>query len=457
MLTRNVVSAIKFIAVLSVPLVFAARAEASTWYVATTGNNANACTSSGSPCQTLAGVMSKNILPGDVVEVANGSYAGVTWTKSGNASAGPITVRGYSTSCPATAISDINSRGERPNPGVTLTSRVDFASGVSYVTFTCFKGTGGALNFNADQNVNNITVSDMNLTGANGGTAFTFGDLGVITSQAAMPHHITITRSYATLFGMCMEFLANNVTVTDNECNRMSASTGDDDHVYPYGDTHLYRNNYFHGNVYTDQPGAHSDCFQVFNLGQSNETFRYARNITIDRNTCMNFDEMIITSNNTSDSSLMQNWTVTNNVFAYSRLNGGGVGGGGFGSTLNVRFYHNTTWNAAFGCGRSDSTVTATVTATNNILDGTFSQGTRCTLTQSSNSTTSTAAVVSTANGDFHLQAGSPAINSGVTGLGVTNDRDGNPRDGSPDRGAYERVTAGVPSAPSNLRIVPSS
>jgi hypothetical protein len=44
---------------------------------------------------------------------------------------------------------------------------------------------------------------------------------------------------------------------------------------------------------------------------------------------------------------------------------------------------------------------------------------------------------VDAANGDFHLQAGSPAINNGVN-VGLVIDRDGNPIIGIPDIGAYE-------------------
>jgi hypothetical protein len=45
---------------------------------------------------------------------------------------------------------------------------------------------------------------------------------------------------------------------------------------------------------------------------------------------------------------------------------------------------------------------------------------------------------------DLHLQAGSPAINAGTTGTGVTVDFDGQPRDAMPDMGADEFV-AGMP------------
>lgn len=41
---------------------------------------------------------------------------------------------------------------------------------------------------------------------------------------------------------------------------------------------------------------------------------------------------------------------------------------------------------------------------------------------------------------DFQLEANSPAINAGLSGIGITTDLLNNPRDGQPDIGAYERL-----------------
>ena len=405
---------------------------AAQWFVATTGNDANLCTTSASPCLTMSGVHGKTIQAGDIVEFAAGTYAGMTWTKSGT-SGSSITVRGSSGTCPTTVNSDAFSRGFRPDPAVTLTGGV--VVNASDVTFSCFKMTDGQGFDVPDNSRRRLAFYDNYLDGTSAGDGFLISN-NQATLASQLPDTVTISRNFVTEYSTCIHAIANNLTVTDNECLRMTG--GETDHVHPYGDTHLYRNNYFHGNVHTDAPGAHADCFQVFNLGGANEALRYSRNITIDRNTCMHFNEMIITSNSTANATLMDNWTVTNNIFAYPRLSGGGVGGGGFGQTTDVLFYHNTSFQASWGCGRGEALTQATVTVKNNILDGTFGAQADCTLTISFNTQASGAQFVSTVTPDFHLQATSPAINAGTTGLGVTTDRDDVTRDAQPDQGAYE-------------------
>ncbi len=70
---------------------------------------------------------------------------------------------------------------------------------------------------------------------------------------------------------------------------------------------------------------------------------------------------------------------------------------------------------------------------------------------------------VDPANGNFHLQAGSPAINAGLN-VGLTSDREGNAIVGLPDIGAYEYATISppppdtsskTPSPPSAITISP--
>lgn len=56
------------------------------WYVATTGNNAAACTTAAAPCATIGGVLAKGgFASGDTINVASGTYTGLTtFTKGAN-------------------------------------------------------------------------------------------------------------------------------------------------------------------------------------------------------------------------------------------------------------------------------------------------------------------------------------------------------------------------------------
>lgn len=432
-------------ATVSLPAVFAQTSAQTTWYVATTGNNSNACTSAGAPCSTLAGVQAKAIQPGDIIQVAAGTYAGVTITKSGTAGK-KISWRGYNGSCPTVVNGDPNSRGVRPAPSVTLTSGIAVAA--SYVSVECFKVTSGGLTTSGSGR-SNIDFLDNALVCA------TPGCRGFIVGEGAS--FVTMSRNYLNGTGPEQGTLidgATNVTFSYNESERMRGNPGDNDHMRIWGDDLLIEGNYFHGNVYTDNPNGHSDGIQTFCLSGSCSVKR----VTITRNVFFHADQHIIQSNTSSarDVNAMRDWTVTNNVFAFPRLNGSAIGGGGFGGAQNVLFYHNTLYQTSFNCGNDP--VGSTVISRNNIFyQNSFTPQSGCVLTQSNNIQGSTnPQFVNLAGGDLHLQAGSPAI-GGSYMVGITVDRDGRARDAQPDRGAYEQgslTTTALPAAPLNVRIV---
>jgi hypothetical protein len=81
--------------------------------------------------------------------------------------------------------------------------------------------------------------------------------------------------------------------------------------------------------------------------------------------------------------------------------------------------------------------------------------------TSAGNLAFTSALFVDAAEGDYHLVAGSPAIDAGLNiGATVPVDRDGNPRPVGtlPDAGAYEfgGVGASLPTAPTNVRMISS-
>jgi hypothetical protein len=78
--------------------------------------------------------------------------------------------------------------------------------------------------------------------------------------------------------------------------------------------------------------------------------------------------------------------------------------------------------------------------------------------TSSGNLAFTSAHFVNAAEGDYHLVAGSSAIDAGrdLTNI-VDVDRDGNSRGTMPDLGAYEfGLISSLPTAPQNVRIVSS-
>ena len=126
------------------------------------------------------------------------------------------------------------------------------------------------------------------------------------------------------------------------------------------------------------------------------------------------------------------------------------------GGSRNNKIYNNTVWNTVFGIwGQGDSNVLVY----NNISDVDIGVGTD----KQNNLVTSDPRFVNASGGDFHLQAGSPAIDAGRQIPGITDGFAGN----APDIGAYEfgvtPWTAGANTsgtgttplpAPRNLRIV---
>lgn len=433
-------------------VLWASVAQSATYYVSPTGNDTNACTAPGSSaCLTLAGANAKSLAAGDVVEVATGTYAGVTITKSGS-TGNPITWRGHGGTCPTVTVRDPNSRGSRPDPTVTLTSSVTIMA--NDVTVECFKVTdGGIVTYGA---TTRLAITDNAIVCAVAGcTGISVWGAGGFLGEDAT--YVTVSRNYLYGTGPARGTLlvGTHLTYTDNEQERMQG-VGDNDYVQVWGDDIVLRGNYWHGNQFDDAPTAHSDCVQTFILN----TGMKSNNVTIDRNTCFHADEGFITQNDTADASLHTGWIVTNNVWAYQRIGGPErpPGGGGFGGTTNSVFHHNTAYLMNLGCGRDDSQVVATVTARNNILyNGIFTTTVgKCTVTVSNTVTSADALFVSVTEQQLMLaSSASTAINTGYDLSACTTcatDRRGvsRPQGAGWDVGAYE--SGYLPNPPTNPR-----
>lgn len=119
-----------------------------------------------------------------------------------------------------------------------------------------------------------------------------------------------------------------------------------------------------------------------------------------------------------------------------------------WGTLRDVQVLHNTVYTAQGGVVISDKSQDTVVR--NNLLYRTSGVTDRGTGTTQQANSTSDPLYVNAAQGDYHLQAGSPALDAGVAVAGVTTDKDGvtRPQGSAPDIGAYERVVTPVPPQP---------
>ncbi len=249
---------------------------------------------------------------------------------------------------------------------------------------------------------------------------------------------------------MGLGITGNDWLVEGNEVERLfNYGDGDSDYSRFFGEGHRIRGNIFHGTDFNEIGSAHVDCFQTFdNNGE------HVRNILIENNRCSDFHQGFMGEaayyRNSSDVVFQNNifmhglaWglcvlqirniTARHNVFADIQYHGIGLRDGATGVVENNIFY-----NAGSNYWASDG---GSLTGSHNLLydpggnidPGDFSQ----------DLVNLDPMFVDAGSDDYHLQAGSPAIDAGMD-AGVTYDAEDHPRPqgGGFDIGAYEFVPA---------------
>lgn len=304
-----------------------------TFYVSKDGDDRRRCTNPESPCETLARAASLAVHPGDIVQAGPGVYRERLRIQTGGSEEEPIVFRGHDGGgCPVDKIEDDpNSRGERPAPTVEMDG---FRIEASHLRFECFKVVGTDLltieinsAFAIRKGVQHVEIVDNFVDGSETPGRPWAG----VSLQTNLPHedmagHIRVARNYIrrTNFGF-MIVCKEDCLFEDNEVERTQADerVGDSDYTRVFGEKITLRGNYFHGNLATDCPRCHFDCFQTYNTGRGLPD-HFARHVLIENNTCFGAHEAIIIRDGDGKNpdkmdkfQSHRDWVVRNNVFGY--------------------------------------------------------------------------------------------------------------------------------------------
>jgi hypothetical protein len=259
----------------------------------------------------------------------------------------------------------------------------------------------------------------------------------------------------------------SNWLVEDNAVERLVYYSEDADYSRFFGENHIIRNNYFHGTRAEEIGSSHVDGFQTFNNNGA-----IAKNIIIESNIVDGLYHEGIMAEGGDGSH--DNIIVRNNIF----MNSGSWGLCIYGVT-NLKVYNNVFANitsTAIGIRKSKSSGSASSAEIKNNIFYNFGAAywaeegstldARSNLLYREDGTIDPSAFpndlvnidpkfVNPQAGDFRLQADSPAIDSGISLLGFSNDILGvtRPQGRGWDIGAYEYQVA-IPGAPKNLRVL---
>jgi parallel beta helix pectate lyase-like protein len=370
-------------------------AAGTTYVVATTGSDSNPC-SSAAPCRTISKGVSK-LRAGDTLLLKSGTYTG------------PVN---FAPSASGTA--ETNRTVVRLSPGarVTILGAVGFGNGAQYITLD---GSDGSLVVDGQQ-TQELCVAC--LDGAN------FIRLKNVEIMRGVEHGI-----YGS--GRSLEFI--NLNVHDNGKNAAGVWC------------HNMSRGYCHG-LYFASPATSTDTVLIdggsYHHNEAAGLHMYAYNVTVRGAKVYANGGHGIWNIQGSRIKLYNNLIYNN-----GSINDGAQGVGIFLGDSGAQVSNNTLYNNRVGIlnlaqnqqylnniayGNRDANLDGNgcVTCSANLCN---SLGGGCTVQGNPQ-------FVNAAAGDFHLQAGSPAINAGVAVSDVTTDVDHTPqpRGRRPDIGAYQ-------------------
>jgi len=403
--------------------------NATVYYVATTGNNNNSCSTAqniSTPKRNIAGASGgfSCLTPGDTLYIRQGTYtdqidpAYNTIPIGGPSWANAITIAGYPGE--VVTISD----------GIAIQDNLNLSI-VAYLIFDNFTTPvlwiGG--------NSHHIRFSNCDVPGApSANNIMTQSTTSYIEVLKCRVHNAPVGASSAYGF-----YIAGHNHLFDG--NTVYNNTGSAFCLYHSGssDVHdnIVRNNLIYGNAYDDGARNNDNAALLLASGDNNQAYN---NI------------------------LYGNGNI-------NHANAGGGGGGGLGVSYgctNCKIYNNTIYgNVGIGLSITNSPNTDMKNniifgnGINRIVDWGGSAGSTSTTNLCGDNTgmscilTTNLKFVNAASNDFHLQASSPTIDAGTTVSVVTTDFDGvsRPQGSAYDIGAYEYKGTTL-SAPDNLHIV---
>lgn len=411
-----------------------------TYYVSTGGNDNNDGLSSGTAWATIAKVNAETFVAGDTILFERSGHwqtQKLNFTSSG-VSGNPITIDAYGSGDPPTFDGGGNfAAGDPLNPAPGPWPQ---------------KGSWQPIELHGNWiTLKNVRVQESNFAGID-----VFGDDCVIDNCTVRWNPTGIETADS-----CQRLTIKNCTITDNSVMSVLTNGGDDDSgafgILLHGDDAIIEfntiSNHRHFSYDYGFDGAAVEIYRGtgniirYNWSEENEAFTELGH-TDSANNTYHHNVVISRTSGSIGLNIQGNGTfgpVLGTVFDHNTLYlvGSSSQGAIVGTGADCHLYNNiiqASWKGGYSGGPIDED--------NNLYFGhsqlqikssNDTQGTPNDDIGDNSIEGSNPLFVDVDADDFHLQAGSPAINQGDNTLGYTQDYDGNPNNGVPDMGAFER------------------
>lgn len=272
----------RLINLLTIILFFSSSLYAGNYYVATNGSDTNSG-SEGSPFLTINHA-AEVANPGDIVYVKSGNY---------------------------------NERVKTKKNGTSVDAKITFISSPRRTaTVSGFNLSNNFIRVEGFQVTNDLSGASengINSSGTNNEIVdnYLYNVKKIAVNSSGDGAYIADNKIYKIQMGIVTS--GNNWIVEKNDIERVFwyGTMGDADYSRFFGENGIIRKNFYHGSTAAEKGVAHLDCFQTFDDGGT-----YFKNVTIEDNICMDCDQGIMGEGHTAHKST--NLIVKNNIFAHT-------------------------------------------------------------------------------------------------------------------------------------------